>query len=230
MNAICNNKKWVSIVGDSISTFEGYNPAGYSVFYDKFQQERLGLQSVYDCWWAKVNQYLKAYLCVNNSYSGSKVSGSVFPSGSSIERTSFLNIEGHSPDIILVYIGFNDFGNGVTVSNGIFSRDKQDFYHSYVTMLHRIKRNYPNAHIICATLMRGFIKNKPDWIFPEKYCGIPLEEYNHAIRKAVKMEKVSLVDLSSKNHFYETLDGTHPTVSGHLTIANTWIECLAELV
>ena len=55
----------VSIVGDSISTFEGFNPPGYAVFYDKEMIERNGLRTVYDTWWAKVNQALHAFLCVN---------------------------------------------------------------------------------------------------------------------------------------------------------------------
>ena len=32
----------VSIVGDSISTFEGFNPPGYAVFYDKEMIEQNG--------------------------------------------------------------------------------------------------------------------------------------------------------------------------------------------
>lgn len=45
----------VSILGDSISTYEGYNPAGYAAFYEKATREWNGLSSVYDTWWAKVN-------------------------------------------------------------------------------------------------------------------------------------------------------------------------------
>ena len=67
------NILFVSIVGDSISTYEGYNPDRYKVFYNRTMQMANGLNSVYDTWWAKVNQSLHAYLCVNNSYSGSKV-------------------------------------------------------------------------------------------------------------------------------------------------------------
>ena len=52
--------KLVSILGDSISTFEGYNPLGYSVFYDQEMQNKNGLKTVYDTWWAKVNQALGA--------------------------------------------------------------------------------------------------------------------------------------------------------------------------
>ena len=56
----------VSIIGDSISTFEHYNPPDYAVFYDKEKQALNGMTSVYDTWWAKVNQALHANLCVNN--------------------------------------------------------------------------------------------------------------------------------------------------------------------
>ena len=61
---------FVSIVGDSISMYEGYSPNGYKVFYNRTMQIANGLNSVYDTWWAKVDQWLHAYLCVNNSYSG----------------------------------------------------------------------------------------------------------------------------------------------------------------
>ena len=59
--------KLVSVFGDSISTFNGFNPNGYAVYYDREQQIANGLNSVYDTWWAKVNQALHAFLCVNNS-------------------------------------------------------------------------------------------------------------------------------------------------------------------
>ena len=57
--------KFVSIMGDSISTFSGFNPEGYSVFYDEYNSHRNSMTSVYDTWWAKVNQFLHAYICVN---------------------------------------------------------------------------------------------------------------------------------------------------------------------
>lgn len=81
---------FVSILGDSISTYNGFNPHGYAVFYDEEMQKRNGLNSVYDTWWAKVNQELRAYLCVNNSYSGSRVSGMDFPAGCCLERIMHL--------------------------------------------------------------------------------------------------------------------------------------------
>lgn len=69
----------ISIMGDSISTFESFNPDGYCVFYDEQMQYINGLTLVNDTWWAQVIQALHGELCVNNSYSGSKVSGEGFP-------------------------------------------------------------------------------------------------------------------------------------------------------
>ena len=43
----------VSILGDSISTFKGYNPPGYFVYYDEITQEQNKLRNVYGTWWAK---------------------------------------------------------------------------------------------------------------------------------------------------------------------------------
>lgn len=40
--------KKISVLGDSISTFEGYNPAGYEVFYDNIVSHNNGLSSVDD--------------------------------------------------------------------------------------------------------------------------------------------------------------------------------------
>lgn len=54
---------FVSILGDSISTYQGYQPPGYAVYYQDYYRYINELNSVYDTWWAKVNQYLRAYIC-----------------------------------------------------------------------------------------------------------------------------------------------------------------------
>lgn len=219
----------VSIIGDSISTYSGYNPKEYAVFYDAVNQYRNGLTSVYDTWWAKVNQALHAYLCVNNAYSGSKVSGNGFPSANCRERTGSLHTQQYMPDVILIYIGFNDFANGIKIRSGLFDKNKdQYFYDMYLKMLLQIKQNYPDSVIICGTLMKGYLKDS-NWIFPESYAGIPFEDYNDAIRKAAQKADVKIADLALLSDRYETLDGTHPTAKGHLAIAKSWISCLTDL-
>ena len=220
----------VSILGDSISTFEGYNPPGYSVFYDKEMKEKNGLISVYDTWWAKVIQAFHAYLCMNNSYSGSRVSGDAFPAASSMERTCSLGNGGAYPDIVLVYIGYNDFGNGVRINRESPAElDLFSFEDAYRLMLTRIKANYPSTRIICGTLMRTSVKGHQDWTFPESYKGVAFELYNDVIRKIVSECGFDIADLAGKGVSYETLDGSHPTSVGHITLANAWIEALDGL-
>ena len=210
----------VSVLGDSISTYEGYIPPNYKVYYDEDRQKINGLTSVYDTWWAKVNQYLKAYLCVNNSFSGSKVSGE-FPSASSEKRASALHKMEHYPDVILVYMGTNDFGFGVPLET--FAKD-------YRKMMERLRKNYPSARILCATIARSYIQGKPDWKYPEMYGGTALEEYNQAIREAVnERDDIVLMDLPEEGIRYETLDGTHPTRRGHEELAQMWIGCLEKI-
>lgn len=223
----------VSIIGDSISTYEGYNPEGYRVYYDDKTQKKNSLNSVYDTWWAKVNQALGAYLCVNNSYSGSSVSGMSFPAASCDKRLTNLRTDIYDPDIVLIYIGFNDFGRGVEVRRRglktLAGKNMLNFSDAYEHMLVRIHQQYPEAKIVCGTLMRTKIKDNEGWAFPELYAGVNFEDYNAAIRKVCKRQKCYLADVASLNIKYETLDGSHPTNEGHAAIAHAWIECLGGL-
>ena len=235
---------FVSILGDSISTYGGYNPSSYVVFYDEDMRRRNGLTSVYDTWWAKVNQALGTYLCVNNSYSGSRVSGQGFPAGCSQERIMHLHTSECTPDLILIYWGFNDFGYGVPIRCASLSNDGKTnlmyFEDAYQQMLTGLRYFYPNAKIVCATLMRTTLRQNSSWHFPERLGGISIDDYNGAVRRAAAICHISLADLA-KRHLnfadctkrdrrYETLDGTHPTANGHQTIADVWIDCLSGIV
>lgn len=71
--------KWISILGDSICTFEGYNAKGYYVYYDKAIKQENGIKSLNDTWWYQAINYLDGQLCVNNSYAGSRVTGADYP-------------------------------------------------------------------------------------------------------------------------------------------------------
>ena len=223
----------VSIYGDSISTFEGYNPDGYEVYYDERMQELNQLNSVYDTWWAKVNQALHAFLCVNNSYSGSTVSGKTFPAGECEDRIINLRTAEYTPDYILIYLGFNDFGRGIRIRPSAETHDASQeapcFEDAYDSMIRSIKSYYPDATVVCGTLMRTKARGKPDWIFPEKFAGVAFDEYNNVIRMAARKHECYLADLASSGESYETLDGSHPTAQGHLTIARAWIKCLGSL-
>lgn len=224
--------KYVSIIGGSISTYQNYNPDGYVVFYNYDKQVETKVYSVRDTWWTKFLLFLNGrekiapvQLLVNNSYSGSKVSGTGFPSASGDRRIAELSRDNLKPDIILAYIGFNDFGYGVDILT---------FFEAYKRMLYKMRSVYPEAKIYCSTLVRTFIKDNESWVFPESFAGIPYEDYNEAIRQACEEYKafndpqgggVFLVDLAGlqSNDRMQTLDGTHPDYEGHKQLAELWI-------
>lgn len=123
------------------------------------------------------------------SYSGSRVSGKQFPAATSQERIHHLKTQEATPEMILVYIGFNDFGHGVKISHrkSLFSKTDLDYFEdAYQYMLKALKANYPSAKIVSGTLMRTEVRDNPEWIFPERFAGIEFEAYNQAIRKITK--------------------------------------------
>ncbi len=69
-------KRRISILGDSISTFAGYTPEE-AVFYDSYVQWETGVKSVEDTWWMQVIKALDGELGTNHSLAGSMVSGNL---------------------------------------------------------------------------------------------------------------------------------------------------------
>lgn len=221
LEALIRRKQmYISILGDSISTFEGWQPKEYRVFYDAHQQKRNDLTSVRDMWWAQVILALKGQLCGNSSYSGSRVSGKGFPAGFSPERIKALSVES-TPNLILVYLGLNDFGYGVPI---------QTFANAYHLMLKQMKRQYPKAHICCASLLETTVRDHPEWVFSNGFPSFsPLEWYNQAIAQACATHNVFFADLRRYAQAYETLDGAHPTAEGHKLLARCWLKALGEM-
>lgn len=121
--------KKFSIFGDSISTLEGYIPAGWRNYYEGAEADETGVHAYEDTWWGQVIAHFGGELLANASYSGSMVEGADFPAGNSPERIAALGgtvpacgssdaavaynpmSESH-PDVILAFIGINDYGWG----------------------------------------------------------------------------------------------------------------------
>lgn len=220
------HKLKISIVGDSISTYAGFNPQGYLVYYKDDRAQDNEIESVDDTWWKQVIDGLGGELCVNNSYSGSLVAGEYKSSACSAARCSALHAD-VMPDVILIYIGTNDRGFGVDV--GMNSpHDTQKFYGAYRTMLSQLKSNYPCAKIICATLLMGKLKDTVDLEY-DRFM-IEDERYNEAIRSAVKDKECLLADIARSGERYETLDYCHPTKCGHKLMAKLWLDALKDLI
>lgn len=105
-------KRLFSVYGDSISTFEGVTPDGWSIFYTGEQREATGVQTPADTWWMQVINHFGGELLANAAWSGCVCEGNVFPQGASERRIAALERDGKAPDDILIYIGINDYGWG----------------------------------------------------------------------------------------------------------------------
>ena len=144
------DKKIYSILGDSISTYEGYSPLAYD-FYDRYTRAEAGIRSVEDTWWMQVIRAADGLLGYNNSISGSTVAGDLVLSATSDTRLKSLAANG-TPHVIFLYVGGNDWAYSVL---------PEEFEDAYRRMLNRLLALYPDARICCATLMRGRMPRIP---------------------------------------------------------------------
>ena len=218
--------KYYSVLGDSISTYPDSMPEGYALFYVPETLEKNGMHSINDMWWSIVGASLGARRLVNGAWSGSTVTGS-YPGTCSEERVAELAKDGYAPDLILIYIGVNDFSMAVKI--GKTNADDPDelcFATAYRLMLRRLKAQYPNAEILCGTLMRPRLPGHDEWDMPTKLGRDDYEDYNDAIRAVVRDEGCVLIDLAATGIKYEVKDGLHPTAQGHRDMADAWLACL----
>lgn len=223
--------KKFSVLGDSISTLLGYSEPDYAAFYDTSHKIKSGVLTPSDTWWGIVIERLGGELLVNNSISGSTVTRHPLyeiPSyACSDERTSSLHKEEATPDVIMIYMGTNDWGSGVRVNDG--ERNSTSLFSpAYDTMLSKIKNNYPNAEIWCLTLPISSCESLSRFEFPYFFGGRHIDEYCEAIRSCAEKFGCRMIDLRefSSSEPYDTIDGFHPNAQGMQSIARGVLECI----
>ncbi len=205
-------KKQISILGDSISTLDGFQPQGYLVYYEGEIQKKSGVYSQEDTWWGQVISHLGADLLVNNSYAGR----TVVPGAGLEEKPEkgrfhgTLHMEDLMPQGIMIYLGINDWMRGVPVAQ---------FRQSYGEMLEELHSCYPEAALWCCTLCETRMSAAPHFTFPESFGGNALAEYNEVISQVAREKGAVCLDLHSQNTPYDALDGLHPNLQGMRTLA-----------
>lgn len=231
--------KHFSILGDSISTLKGFLPPYCKAFYmQNPAADCSGISRAGDTWWMQVISALHGDLCVNNSYSGSLVCGMDFPAATHLLRCNELHCNAGSywysmergemkrtlcstmviPDVILVFLGANDWIFGSAI-NEAFER-KMNFSFAYHQLLEKLQRKYPQAQIVCATLFQ-----RNEVISDARH---PVSAYNQVIREATAEAGCLLADLAAFDESVETIDGIHPTYQGMRTIAELWLKSTAQ--
>jgi uncharacterized protein (TIGR02452 family) len=135
------------------------------------------------------------------------------------------------PDVIIVFLGFNDWSNGAPIDSDetrLLSPVHYDaFEEAYESMVRKLTTRYPKAEIWCCTLPRTYISKKPSFTFPEAFANIHIEEYNNVIRKLHEDFQITIVDLYRAECRYDSMDGIHPTKQGMQQIADKVIELTA---
>lgn len=143
--------KTISIIGDSISTYQGWSYDDDHTHYPNASGTTV--TDVSYTWWKQIIDYTGATLGVNASYSGSSASSASAPSF----YYRVANVSLGSPDAIFVELGTNDSGNSVEVGGFDFtttytSLSETTFANAYIKGIKGLKAKYPSAVIICIAL------------------------------------------------------------------------------
>lgn len=209
-------KKYLSILGDSISTYKGVsNDASVNstlIYNPYYYREPMPSEKTY---WHIVIDRFGLTLCVNNSWSGGNLSGRDNPD-SGVNRVEHLSRDdGTSPDIIIVFMGINDLGRRV---------DKEVFAKDYLKTLMTVKERHPNARVCCVNI-------------PDRDVAVKerTEIFNSAIEDAVASagENFFIADLfhsrlNNDCYYMNTLDGLHPDEDGMRMIADIVTEAIEK--
>ena len=192
MAASAQTKK-VSILGDSYSTFKGYNPEGYAPFYPDANND---VKEVEQTWWSLYIQANGYQLEKNNSWGGTTICGTgyfrrdVFNSYF-ISRVDMLG----DPDIIFLFGGTNDAWARAPMGEYQYSDwtkdDCKSFRPALACLLDMLQRRYPKAKVY--SILNSELQ----------------EEVNESMRAICQHYGVQLIEL----HDIDKQNG-HPSISG----------------
>lgn len=152
----CHVPKTFVILGDSYSTFKGYIPDGYAVWYSPEGRPGNDVTSVEQTWWYQFAERTGLKLLGNNSFSGSTVCNTGY-NGADYTRCSFITrmpqtLE-NDPDLVLIFGGTNDSWSNAPIGELQFSDwTTDDLYKAlpaYCYMLDFYKTNAPKTRVVC---------------------------------------------------------------------------------
>lgn len=180
----------VSILGDSYSTFEGWNPEGQDIWYDKNQ--RNDVTNVEETWWWQLIDDNGLQLEKNNSWSGATICNTGY-NGADFTDRSFLtrsNLLGDNPDLIFVFGGTNDAwaGSPLGEENGT---DMFTVRPATKAMFKNIKTTYPEA--LCVAIINTELS----------------KDVENAIITACEIENIPYVKLKDIDK-----QAGHPSING----------------
>lgn len=221
--------KKLGIIGDSISTYSGFLPSGYQTYYPRYT-----VTDPEKTWWKQLLNETEMELCVNASWSGSTICGDTTNNtgvvGCSDARVNALTDgQGNKPDVIIVYMGINDFGKSNGITCGTYDGKAEPSTATNITsiteafgvLLKKLENTYPNARIFVCRIMpekfssemsASYANGFPD-INPDDNVTLPqLNDYIEKIADAfgcgiIPMDKCGATFFNINTY---TGDGLHP--------------------
>lgn len=185
----------VSILGDSYSTYEGWNPEGSAIWYDK--NLRNDVSKVDQTWWHQLIEDNGLELELNNSYSGATICNTGYGGNDYTDRSFLTRADklGKNPDIIYVFGGTNDAWAGSPLGE-YDGKDMKTVRPATKAMFQKIKSTYPEA--VCFAIINTELS----------------EDVENAIIKACEAENIPYLKL-------EAIDkqNGHPSISGMKAIS-----------
>lgn len=170
--------KKIAIVGDSICTYQGWLPSDVSGFsgtaYATYYPHG-DVDSVSKTWWYQMalNLGINTSDIANTSWSGGTACGDSTSTtygkpACSTKRINDIAIRGFVPDIILVSVGGNDWGqcglSGYSTTPGTWKESDpipsegtiHGFRNAYALILAKIQQTYPLARVFCCTMLDDY--------------------------------------------------------------------------
>lgn len=157
-----------AVLGNSISTYYDYLPAGYAVYYTADREKNEGIQ-VGDQWWMQLSRLSGLTFLANASWSGSRVAfdNSTLGKNSPFCCNHRVNALGRAgvPDFIFIAGGTNDWAHDVKVPLGEYRtenfKDSLSFRGAYQRLLWKLTTWYPETKVVCLSILpRGESANQ----------------------------------------------------------------------
>lgn len=219
--------KKLAVLGDSISTYEGWIPEGYAGFFPMEGE-------VYDVdatWWKMLIDETDMQFCANSSSAGSTCVGDSLSLDNPKYACSNYRIDaligngGVYPDIIIVYMGTNDFLSGAPLGENdgtqiVYEGIVDNFSDAYNLILDKLEAEYPDAQVFCCTLTQigDWGVKKPFETFVNSR-NLTAQDYNRQIELIADKRSFGVIDLSNcgiteDNMFKYVTDGVHLNPEG----------------
>lgn len=233
--------KTVSILGDSISTYEGWIPNGYVDFFPMNGE----VDDVDETWWKMLIDDNGMQFCANSSSAGSTCVGDSLSVDNPKFACSNYRIDdligkgGVYPDIIIIYMGTNDLLTNVPIGENDGTQPVEEgiidnFSDAYSLILDKLESQYPGAQIFCCTLAQiGDWGDTKPFVTFENSKGLTSADYDRQIKSIADNRGFTVIDLydcgiTIDNMQKYVTDGVHLNTEGMKLVKNAVEEALME--